>query len=72
LNFLSGRKRPLVFVLVAVIVTYVLFFYLQTLHEKNLSEKLIQRSRDRQGILTASITQNIGSDLDGAVQRIKA
>lgn len=72
MNLLSGRKRPLVFVLVAVIVTYALFFYLQTLHEKNLSEKLIQRSRDRQGILTASITQNIGSDLDGAVQRIKA
>jgi hypothetical protein len=52
-------------------VTYSLFIYLQSLHEGNLSRRLVVDNKALQGLLSQSITQNIGSDLDGALQRIK-
>jgi signal transduction histidine kinase len=72
MNPFMGSKRPLFFVAVAIILTYSLFFYLQSLHEKNLSERLLQIGKDRQELLARSITQNVGADLDSSLQRIKA
>lgn len=69
---LIGGKRPFIFVAVAIVITYGVFFYLQALHENNLSASLLQEHKERQELLAASVTQNIGSDLDSALQRIKA
>lgn len=69
---LIGGKRPFIFVAVAIVITYGVFFYLQGLHENNLSASLLQEHKERQELLAASVTQNIGSDLDSALQRIKA
>lgn len=49
-----------------------MFIYLQALHEENISNKLLQEQKARQELLVQSITQNIGSDLDRSLQRIKA
>jgi hypothetical protein len=72
LVILIGGKRPFIFVAVAIVITYGVFFYLQALHENNLSASLLQEHKERQELLAASVTQNIGSDLDSALQRIKA
>jgi len=42
------------------------------LHEENISNRLLEDHETRQQLLAQSITQNIGSDLDRALQRIKA
>src|SRR5688500_1813473 len=49
-----------------------MFIYLQSLHEENISNRLLQEQKARQELLVQSITQNIGSDLDRSLQRIKA
>ena len=49
-----------------------MFIYLQSLHEENISNRLLQEHKARQELLVQSITQNIGSDLDRSLQRIKA
>jgi signal transduction histidine kinase len=72
LVILIGGKRPFIFVAVAIVITYGVFFYLQALNDKNLSASLLQEHKERQELLAASVTQNIGSDLDSALQRIKA
>ena len=49
-----------------------MFVYLQSLHEENISNRVLQEHKARQVLLVQSITQNIGSDLDRSLQRIKA
>ena len=71
MNTFSGR-RPYILVALAVISAYAMFIYLQSLHEENISNRLLQEHKARQELLVQSITQNIGSDLDGSLQRIKA
>ena len=71
MNTFAGR-RPYILVALAVISTYAIFIYLQSLHEENISNRLLQEHKARQELLVQSITQNIGSDLDGSLQRIKA
>ena len=71
MDILLRRRNAFIFIVVAVIVTYSLFIYLQSLHEGNLSRRLVVDNKALQGLLSQSITQNIGSDLDGALQRIK-
>lgn len=65
-------KKPYIIILLVVILTYSIFFYLQSLHEQTISNRLLEDQRNRQSLLTQSITHNIGSDLDGTLQRIKA
>lgn len=65
-------KRPYIFIALAIISAYSIFIYLQSLHEENISNKLLEDQEARQELLVQSITQNIGSDLDRALQRIKA
>ena len=55
-----------------IVVTYASFFYLQMLHEQNLTEALLRTQRQRQELLVTSITQNIASDLDSALLRLRA
>ena len=71
MNTFAGR-RPYILVALAVISAYAMFIYLQSLHEENISNRLLQDQRTRQELLVQSITQNIGSDLDRSLQRIKA
>jgi signal transduction histidine kinase len=71
LNTFAGR-RPYILVALAVISAYAMFIYLQSLHEENISSRLLQEQKARQELLVQSITQNIGSDLDRSLQRIKA
>ena len=71
MNTFAGR-RPYILVALAVISAYAMFIYLQSLHEENISNRLLQEHKARQELLVQSITQNIGSDLDGSLQRIKA
>jgi signal transduction histidine kinase len=71
MNTFAGR-RPYILVALAVISAYAMFIYLQSLHEENISNRLLQDHRARQELLVQSITQNIGSDLDRSLQRIKA
>lgn len=49
-----------------------MFVYLQSLHEENISNRVLQEHKARQVLLVQSITQNIGSDLDRSLQRIMA
>lgn len=49
-----------------------MFVYLQSLHEENISNRVLQEHKARQVLLVQSISQNIGSDLDRSLQRIKA
>jgi hypothetical protein len=71
LNTFAGR-RPYILVALAVISTYAMFIYLQSLHEENISNRLLEEQKARQELLVQSISQNIGSDLDRSLQRIKA
>lgn len=71
MNTFAG-KRPYIFVALAIVFTYTIFIYLQLLHEENISNRLLEDQETRQELLAQSITQNIGSDLDRALQRIKA
>ena len=71
MNTFAG-KRPYFLVALAIILTYTIFIYLQSAHEENISNRLLAEQEARQQLLVQSITQNIGSDLDGALQRIKA
>lgn len=64
--------KPYIVVAIAVVLTYSIFIYLQSVHEHNISNRLLQDHQTRQELLSQSITQNIGSDLDGSLQRIKA
>jgi signal transduction histidine kinase len=74
LNLLDTYRgaKPYIVVAVAIALTYGIFIYLQSLHEDNISNRLIQDHQTRQELLSQSITQNIGSNLDGSLQRIKA
>lgn len=71
MNTFAGR-RPYILVALAVISAYSMFVYLQSLHEENISNRVLQEHKARQVLLVQSITQNIGSDLDRSLQRIKA
>lgn len=42
------------------------------MHEHNISNRLLQDHQTRQELLSQSITQNIGSNLDSSLQRMKA
>ena len=55
----------------ALIVSYGLFFYLQTITENDIKNILIQQQRERQIESTKAISQNIGSDLDSIMARFQ-
>jgi hypothetical protein len=55
----------------ALIVSYGLFFYLQTITENDIKNILIQQQRLRQIESTKAISQNIGSDLDSIMARLQ-
>lgn len=65
-------SRPYIIVAIAIALTYGIFIYLQSIHEENISNRLIQDHKARQELLSRSVTQNIGSNLDSTLQRIKA
>jgi hypothetical protein len=55
------KKIAIVSIALVLIVSYGLFFYLQTITENDIKNSLIQQQRQRQIESTKAISQNIGS-----------
>ena len=56
-------KIGIVSVISIVIFSFALFYYIQTVTEKNVQSNLITQQIDRQRIASKSLSQHIGSDL---------
>ena len=54
-----------------IIISYGLFFYLQTATENDIKNSLIEQQRQRQIESSKAISQNIGSDLDSIMARLQ-
>jgi uncharacterized membrane protein YfhO len=65
------KKIAIVSIALVLIVSYGLFFYLQTITENDIKNSLIQQQRQRQIESTKAISQNIGSDLDSIMARLQ-
>ncbi|MDQ3838597.1 MAG: hypothetical protein M3297_04940, partial [Thermoproteota archaeon] len=58
------KKLAIVSIILILVISYSIFFYLQTITENNIKSSLIEQQRERQIESTRAISQNIGSDLD--------
>jgi hypothetical protein len=72
-NF-SGRKAKevaIVFIVLIIVVSYGLFFYLQNNTESNIRNSLFEQQKQRQIGSTLALSQHIGSDLDSIMARLQ-
>ncbi|MPZ06535.1 MAG: hypothetical protein GEU26_08970 [Nitrososphaeraceae archaeon] len=72
-SFFSGKTMKIAIVSIAsiVIISYGLFFYLQSVTENDIKNSLIEQQRQRQIESTRAISQNIGSNLDSIMTRLQ-
>ncbi|CAN5313773.1 hybrid sensor histidine kinase/response regulator [soil metagenome] len=72
-SFFSGKTKKIVILSVTliIIISYGLFFYLQTATENDIKISLIEQQRQRQIESSKAISQNIGSDLDSIMARLQ-
>lgn len=69
----SGRKTQrvaIIFIVLIVIVSYGLFFYLQNNTESNIRNSLFEQQKQRQIESTLALSQHISSDLDSIMARL--
>ena len=61
----SGRVKEIgiISIILIVILSYALFFYLQNITEQNIRDSLFEQQKERQIQATKAISQHIGSDL---------
>jgi hypothetical protein len=65
------KKLAIVSIILILVISYSIFFYLQTITENNIKSSLIEQQRERQIESTRAISQNIGSDLDSIMARLQ-
>ncbi|MGI8832951.1 MAG: ATP-binding protein [Nitrososphaeraceae archaeon] len=72
-SFFSGKTKKIAILSVTliIIISYGLFFYLQTTTENDIKISLIEQQRQRQIESSKAISQNIGSDLDSIMARLQ-
>ena len=72
-SFFSGKTKKIAILSITliIIVSYGLFFYLQTATENDIKNSLIEQQRQRQIESSKAISQNIGSDLDSIMARLQ-
>src|ERR687889_566934 len=65
MNLFSGRVKEIgiISIILIVILSYALFFYLQNITEQNIRDSLFEQQKERQIQATKAISQHIGSDL---------
>ena len=72
-NF-SGRKTKevaIIFIILIIVISYGLFFYLQNNTESNIRNSLFEQQKQRQIGSALALSQHIGSDLDSIVARLQ-
>ena len=65
------KKVAIAFIIVIIVISYGLFFYLQNATENDIKNSLIEQQRQRQIESTKAISQSIGSNLDSIVARLQ-
>ena len=72
-SFFSGKTKKIAILSITliIIISYGLFFYLQTATENDIKNSLIEQQRQRQIESSKAISQNIGSDLDSIMARLQ-
>ena len=72
-SFFSGKTKKIAIISITliIIISYGLFFYLQTATENDIKNSLIEQQRQRQIESSKAISQNIGSDLDSIMARLQ-
>ena len=72
-SFFSGKTKKIAILSITliIIISYGLFFYLQTATENDIKNSLIEQQRQRQIESSKAISQNIGSDLDSIMTRLQ-
>src|SRR5215217_5259567 len=65
------KKIAIAFIILIIVVSYGLFFYLQNATENDIKNSLFEQQRRRQIESTQALSQNIGSDLDSIMVRLQ-
>jgi hypothetical protein len=65
------KKVAIAFIILIIVISYGLFFYLQNATENDIKNSLIEQQRQRQIESTKAISQSIGSNLDSIVARLQ-
>jgi signal transduction histidine kinase len=65
------KRIAIISIILILVISYSLFFYLQTITENDIKNSLIEQQRQRQIESTKAISQNIGSDLDSIMARLQ-
>ena len=71
LFFWKNKENSHLSITLIIIISYGLFFYLQTATENDIKNSLIEEQRQRQIESSKAISQNIGSDLDSIMTRLQ-
>jgi signal transduction histidine kinase len=69
----SGKVKELgiISIILIVIISYALFFYLQNITENNIKNRLFDQQKQKQLDSTKAISQHISSDLDSVMARLQ-
>jgi hypothetical protein len=71
---LSGgktKKVAIIFIILIIVISYGLFFYLQNNIESNVRNSIFEQQKQRQIGTTQALSQHIGSDLDSIMARLQ-
>lgn len=65
MNLFSGRVKEIsiISIILIIIISYGLFFYLQNITEHSIRSSLFEQQQERQVQATKAISEHIGSDL---------
>ncbi len=69
----SGKVKQLgiISIILIVVISYALFFYLQNITENNIKNRLFDQQKQKQLDSTKAISQHISSDLDSVMARLQ-
>lgn len=72
-NPFSGKVKELgiISVIIIIVISYSLFFYLQNITENNIKIRLFDQQKQRQLESTKAISQHVSSDLDSVMARLQ-
>jgi signal transduction histidine kinase len=73
-NFSGSRKTKevaIIFIVLIIVISYGLFFYLQNNTESNIRNSLFEQQKQRQIGSILALSQHIGSDLDSIMARLQ-
>src|ERR671931_48903 len=72
-NFSGGKTKrvAIIFIILIIVISYGLFFYLQNNIESNIRNSLFEQQKQRQIGSTQALSQHVGSDLDSIMARLQ-